>query len=187
MDLAALIDLFNHGGSVSEGTPEQRLLEYYSAEAQRVTAEMNCGYRSPKELRDLMSRLIGAPVDDSFRLFPPFYSDFGKNIHLGKNVFINSCCCFQDQGGIYIGDGALIGHRVVIATLNHGLPPNERHSIKPARVSLGKNVWLGAGAIILPGVEIGDNAVVAAGAVVNKSVPAGAVAGGVPAKFIKSV
>jgi acetyltransferase-like isoleucine patch superfamily enzyme len=102
-------------------------------------------------------------------------------------VFINSCCCFQDQGGITIGDGALIGHHVVLATLNHDFPPEIRGDMRPAPIVMGKNVWLGARVTVLPGVTIGDNAIVAAGAVVTRDVPPGAVAAGVPARIIKNI
>ena len=120
-------------------------------------------------------------------MFPPFYTDFGRNIHVGKNVFINSCCQFQDQGGIFIGDGCLIGHSVVMATLNHDMIPEKRQNLHHAPIRLGKNVWVGAHATITSGVTIGDNAVIAAGAVVTKNVPANEVWGGVPAKFIKKI
>ena len=120
-------------------------------------------------------------------MFPPFYTDYGRNIRVGKRFFINSGCCFQDQGGIELGDGCLIGHQVVIATLNHDLDPNKRGSMIPAKVTLGKNVWVGAHATILPGVKIGDNAVIAAGAVVTKDVPANTVVAGVPARVIKRI
>ena len=118
-------------------------------------------------------------------MFPPFYTDCGKNITVGKNVFINSGCRFQDQGGISIGDGTLIGHNVVLATLNHGISPDERHDLFPAPIHIGKNVWIGANATVLPGVTIGDNTVIAAAAVVTKDVPANVVVAGVPAKVIR--
>ena len=126
-------------------------------------------------------------MDKTFGLFPPFYTDCGKNITVGKNVFINSGCKFQDQGGITIGDGTLIGHNVVLATLNHGIAPEERHDLFPAPIHIGKNVWIGANAVVLPGVAIGDHAVIAAGAVVTKDVPANAVVGGIPAKVIRLI
>ncbi len=126
-------------------------------------------------------------MDKTFGLFPPFYTDCGKNITVGKNVFINSGCKFQDQGGITIGDDTLIGHNVVLATLNHGIAPEERHDLFPAPIHIGKNVWIGANAVVLPGVAIGDHAVIAAGAVVTKDVPANAVVGGIPAKVIRSI
>ena len=120
-------------------------------------------------------------------MFPPFYTDFGKNITLGENVFINAGCKFQDQGGIIIDDGALIGHGVVLATLNHDMDPEKRQALHPAPIHIGKRVWIGANATICPGVTIGDNAVVAAGAVVVKDVPPDTIVGGVPAKIIREI
>ena len=134
-----------------------------------------------------MSRLTGVPVDPTFRLFPPFYTDFGKNIRFGKNVFVNSGCCFQDQGGITIGDGTLIGHQVVLATLNHALEPQQRATTLPGPIVIGKKVWIGAHATILQNVTIGDNAAIAAGAVVTRDVPANTVVAGVPAKVVKTL
>lgn len=155
--------------------------------ARKIMAKINNSYHTMPELRQLFSELIGQEVDDKFGLFPPFYTDYGKNIKLGKGVFINEGCCFQDQGGIEIGDNTLIGQQVVIATLNHDLNPARRKNMLPSPVKIGNNVWIGAHATILPGVTIGDNAVVAAGAVVTKDVPANVVVGGVPAKVIKTI
>ncbi|MCD8036784.1 MAG: sugar O-acetyltransferase [Clostridiales bacterium] len=148
---------------------------------------MNSQYHTPEELREIMSRLIGKTVDNTFRLFPPFHTDFGKNITLGKNVFINSGCHFQDQGGIEIGDGALIGHNVVLVTINHAIKPSENRKNYYAPIKIGKNVWIGSNSTILQGVTIGDWAVVAAGAVVAKDVPPYTIVGGVPAKEIRKV
>ena len=155
--------------------------------ALKITAEMNDGYKTPDEIRRLFSELIGQEVDEGFGLFPPFNADYGQNIKVGKNVFINSGCCFQDQGGIEIGDNVLIGQQVVIATLNHDLIPQKRANMYPAPVKIGNGVWIGAHATILSGVTIGNGAVVAAGAVVTKYVPENTVVGGVPAKIIKTI
>lgn len=155
-----------------------------SDEARRITCQMNNAYHTPDEIRELLARLTGQPVPDTVRVFPPLYADFGKNIHLGEEVFINDCCHFQDHGGITLGDGCQIGHGVVFATLNHGLAPKDRKTTYPAPIVLGRNVWVGANATILQGVTIGDNAVVAAGAVVTKDVAANTVVGGVPARLI---
>ena len=106
---------------------------------------------------------------------------------MGEGVFINACCHFQDHGGVTLGDGCQIGHNVVFATLNHELAEERRSVTYPAPIVLGKNVWVGSNATILQGVTIGDNAVVAAGAVVTKDVPANAIVGGVPARFIKRI
>lgn len=187
VNIAQLIDHFNLGKSVEAGTEAHDLLLQCSHEAMRITSELNASYHSAEQIRERMSRLTGKPIDAFFTLFPPFYTDFGKNITLGKNVFINACCCFQDQGGISIGDDALIGHRVVLATINHGLLPDERQCNHPAPIAIGRNVWIGSGSIVLPGISIGENAVVGAGAVVTKDVEPGTVVAGVPARFIKTV
>ena len=173
MDLEAFLEHLNSGKPVPGGSEAHQFMHGVSQEALRLTAEINGSYHTPEELRRLFSQLIGAPVDETFGLFPPFYSDCGKNIHIGSHVFINMGCKFQDQGGIFIGDGALIGHNVVLATLNHAMSPKDRGSM------------IGSNATILPGVTIGDGAIVAAGAVVTKDVPENTIVGGVPAKIIR--
>ena len=187
MDIEEYKALTARGGYLSADGALQRFMNEAADEAQKITARINGTYHTPAELRALFSELTGGDVDEGFRLFPPFYTDFGKNIRLGKNVFINSGCCFQDQGGIEIGDGCLIGHQVVMATLDHVQDPDRRADMIPAPIVLGKNVWVGAHATILAGVTVGDNAVVAAGAVVTKDVPANAVVGGVPARIIRMI
>ena len=164
MDLKELLEHFNNGDTIGEDWAVIEQMRFHSREARKITLEINTKYHEPDELAALFSELIGEPVGENFGLFPPFYTDFGKNIHIGNQVFINADCKFQDQGGIYIDDGALIGHGVV-----------------------GKRVWIGANATVLPGVTIGDNAVVAAGAVVTKDVPADTIVGGVPAKQISTI
>lgn len=169
-------------------TPEiYEFMNRASDEARRITFELNGAYHSMPEVRDLFARLFGKPVDPSFRVFPPFYTDFGKNITVGKNVFINACCHFQDQGGITLGDNCLVGHNVVFATLNHGFAPEERQSMLPAPIVVGRNVWIGSNSTILQGVTIGDNSIIAAGSVVTKDVPANAIVADVPARFIRSI
>ncbi len=185
MDIEQYRKKVSSDGYIEGGSEAHLFMHGAARSAQRVTAEINAGCHTAEELRALMSELVGYEVDEGFGLFPPIYSDFGRNIKLGRNVFINSGCCFQDQGGIELGDGCMIGHQVVIATLNHDLMPERRASMIPAKVTLGRNVWVGAHATILPGVTIGDNSVVAAGAVVTKDVPANCVAAGVPARVVK--
>lgn len=162
-------------------------MDRMSNEARRITFLLNTAYRTPEEVRQLLSELFGYKVPSSLRVFPPLYTDYGKNFTVGADVFINACCHFQDHGGVTIGDGCQIGHNVVFATLNHELAPERRKTTRPAPIVLGKNVWIGSNATILQGVTIGDNAVVAAGAVVNKDVEPNTVVGGVPAKFIKRI
>lgn len=154
-------------------------------EAIKITMELNNQYHTPEEIRGIMGRLTGKTIDEKFRMFPPFYTDFGKNITFGKNIFVNSCCHFQDQGGIEIGDNALIGHNVVFATINHDLLPENNRVNHYAPIKVGSNVWIGSNATILSGVTVGEWAVVAAGAVVTNDVPPYAIVGGVPAKVLK--
>lgn len=156
-------------------------------EAIQIGMEMNTRYHTPEELREIMGRLIGKSVDEGFRLFPPFYTDFGKHITIGKDVFINSGCHFQDQGGIIVGDGTLIGHNVVLATINYDLDPKNNRNNRYASIKIGAHVWIGSNATVLPGVSIGDWAVVAAGAVVTRDIPSLAVVGGVPARILKNI
>lgn len=187
MDTKEFIEILNSGKIVEGGAAVHQKMHELSQEAIQICMEINGHYNEPDKQRQLFSKLIGKEVDESFNMFPPFYTDCGKNIHVGKNVFINACCRFQDQGGIYIGDGALIGHGVTLATLNHDMNPDKRASMHPAPIRIGKNVWIGSNATVLAGVTIGDGAVVAAGAVVTKNVPERTVVGGVPARIIKEI
>ena len=156
-------------------------------QAQKITMELNNQYHDENELKSLMEELTGSEIGSGFKLFPPFYTDFGKNTKIGQNVFINSSCHFQDQGGISIGDSTLIGHNVVLATVNHAIEPQLKRKNSYAPITAGKNVWIGSNVVVLQGVTIGDWAVVAAGAVVTKDVESYTIVGGVPAKFIKKV
>lgn len=162
-------------------------MDRMSGEARKATFRLNSAYHDPDEVRGILSGLFGYEVPSTLRVFPPFYTDFGKNISVGEGVFINACCHFQDHGGVTIGDGCQIGHNVVFATLNHFLEPERRKLCYPAPIELGKNVWVGSNATILQGVTIGDNAVIGAGAVVTHDVPADSVAVGVPARVKRKI
>lgn len=172
---------------IAAGSPAHEFMHKAADEARKTTALINGAYRTDEELRALMSRLVGYRVDDGFRLFPPVYTDFGKNIKIGKDVFVNSGCCFQDQGGVTLGDGCLVGHNVVFATLDHDKRPGRRGDMTAAPIVVGKDVWIGAHATILKGVTIGDGAIVAAGAVVTRDVPPNTIAAGVPARVVKTI
>lgn len=174
-------------GKPLEGEEMIQFMRHQSDLSRKLQFELNCKYHTPEEIKQIFSHIIEQDIDDEFGLFPPFYTDFGRNIHVGKKVFINSCCHFQDQGGIFIGDDCLIGHCVVMATLNHDFDPVKRQNLHHAPIRIGNGVWIGANVTITAGLTIGDNAIIAAGAVVTKDVPANMIAGGVPAKIIKSI
>jgi acetyltransferase-like isoleucine patch superfamily enzyme len=186
MELADFLDHVKRGALIEGGSEPHAFMHRAAQEALRVIAELNAGYREPEEVRALLSRLTGREVAESVTVFPPFYSEFGKNLTLGEGVFINQGCRFQDTGGITIGDGTLIGHGSTLTTLNHAVDPRRRADMTPAPVVIGRQVWLGASVTVVPGVTIGDGAIVGAGAVVTKDVPANAIVGGVPARLIRT-
>ena len=159
MELKEFLEYVKTGKALSSDEIH-RFMDEMSDEARRVTFRLNTAYHTPDEVRALLSELFGKEADPTLRVFPPFYTDFGKNITIGRHVFINACCHFQDHGGVTLGDGPIV---------------------------LGKNVWVGSNATILQGVTVGDNAIIAAGAVVTKDVPADTIVGGVPAKVIRGI
>lgn len=173
------------GALIEAGSEMHKCMHGLSQEAIRLTTKINGVYHSPEELRALMSELTGKQLDETFGLFPPFYTDCGKNITIGRRTFINMGCSFQDWGGITIGDDCLIGHNCTICTVNHSPKPEERANMTCRGVIIADKVWIGANVTILPGVSIGEGAIVGAGAVVTKDVAPGAVVAGIPARPIK--
>ena len=186
MELQEFLHHVDSRALIAGGSDHHRFMHEAAQEAFQITAELNSGYRDQADVRALLSRLTGRPVDESVTVFPPFHCEFGKNLHLGKNVFINLGCRFQDTGGITIGDGTLIGHGTTLTTLNHAIDPARRADMSPSPVRIGRDVWLGAGVIVVPGVTIGDGAIVGAGSVVTKDVPADTIVAGVPARIIRT-
>jgi acetyltransferase-like isoleucine patch superfamily enzyme len=174
------------GELISLDDPEYGRIAALITEAQQLIAAINTGYRTPQEVRDLFSRLTGVPVDPSFWMLPPFYTDFGKNIRVGKDVFINHGCEFMDRGGITLEDKVLIGPKVNLVTINHPVEPSQRRSTFCAPIVIKRNAWIGVGASVMPGVTIGQNAIVAANAVVTKNVAANSIVGGIPATLIRN-
>jgi acetyltransferase-like isoleucine patch superfamily enzyme len=135
----------------------------------------------------LLGQITGSEIDESVAVFTPLYINYGKHTKIGKNVFINFDCTFLDLGGITIEDNVLIAPKVNLLSEGHPVLPAGRHSLMVGHIHIKKNAWIGANATIMPGVTIGENAVVAAGAVVSKDVPDNAIVGGVPAKTIRTI
>lgn len=186
-DLSALLAELDAGRTIPGGSALHEVMLETSQQALRITADLNGSYHSPGQVRALLGELTGRPVPESTTVFPPLRSDFGRNLRIGERVFINSGCAVQDQGGVSIGDGALLGHNVVIATLNHAMDPARRADLDPAPVHIGADAWIGANVTILPGVSIGDGAVVAAASVVTRDVPPRTLAMGSPARVVREI
>lgn len=182
-----VIERMRNGERITETDADFPLLCEEVENTRRLVGELNAGYLPPEEVRRLLERIWGQSIDSSVRMFPPFYTAFGKLTHVGREVFINFGCTFLDQGGITLEDGVFIGPGVKIVTENHPEVPELRHRLLVKPVVIRSNAWIGAGAVVLPGVTVGRNAIVAAGAVVTKDVPDDAIVGGVPAKFIRNI
>jgi acetyltransferase-like isoleucine patch superfamily enzyme len=142
---------------------------------------------NPSEIRQLLSEITASEIDESVTVFTPLHINYGKHTKIGKNVFINFDCVFLDLGGITIEDNVLIAPKVSLVTEGHPTSIEDRYSLIPKPIRIKKNAWIGANATILGGVTIGENSIVAAGAVVSKDVPDNSIVGGVPAKFIKNI
>lgn len=140
-----------------------------------------------EEIHRLFSTILAEPLPETSAIFTPFHTNGGGNIRIGAHVFINHDCSILDLGGVTIDEGVMIAPRVTISSEAHPLDPTERHTLLTQPVHIKRGAWIGAGAIILPGITIGENAVVGAGAVVNKDVPDNTVVAGVPAKVIREV
>lgn len=182
-----IFERMKEGELILENDTEYPVLYEALLRGMRIVGEMNATYRTPEEVRNTISELTGSQVDESTWIVPPFYTDFGQFIRLGKHVFVNSNCTFMDRGGITIEDDVFIGPNVSVITENHAEEAELRHNVYCKPILIKRNAWIGAGAIILPGVTVGRNAIVAAGAVVSKDVPDNAIVAGVPAKYIRDI
>ncbi|BEI51150.1 DapH/DapD/GlmU-related protein [Lactiplantibacillus plantarum] len=143
--------------------------------------------REPSEIRERLAEITGQTIDISVEIRVPLWTDYGRNLKIGKRVFINDNVQITDLGGIELADDVLIGPGAMLLSVNHPLDPAKRHAVEVQPIHIERNAWIGADAKVLAGVTVGENAVVGAGAVVTKSVPANTVVAGVPAKVIKTI
>jgi acetyltransferase-like isoleucine patch superfamily enzyme len=170
-------------------TPESAAMLANVRRAAAITAALNrLTFDDADEIRALFSQLTGRKVDDSFLLIPPFFTAGGDEIRVGRNVFVNQNCTFYDLGGLDIADDVMIGPNVSIITASHPLEPSQRRAVTIGRpIVVERNVWVAAGATIIGGVTVGENAVVAAASVVTTDVPANTLVAGNPARVIRSI
>nr|WP_322625341.1 sugar O-acetyltransferase [uncultured Flavobacterium sp.] len=174
------------GDTVSADDGQMDLLREASYATKKLVLKMNRS-SDPAEIRNLLSRITDTEIHESTAVFTPLLINYGKHTKIGKNVFINFDCIFLDLGGITIENNVQIAPRVSLLSEGHPLSPQDRHALVPGQITIKKNAWIGAAATILPGVTIGENAIVAAGAVVTKDVPDNTVVAGIPAKIIKTI
>lgn len=188
MKIEELLAYFDGGGTFGDNPEIVESMRAYIQENRRLLFEMNnVWHEDENEIVELFTKITAKSVGEHVRIETPFYTDFGKNITVGNYVFINAGCKFQDQGGIVIGDGTFIGHNVVLATLDHDMDPEKRFILHPAPIIIGSRVWIGANVVVTKGVTIGDNSIIAAGAVVTQDIPANVIAAGVPAKVLRDL
>jgi acetyltransferase-like isoleucine patch superfamily enzyme len=174
---------------IRTGTPESRAMVERVKVATRLSSQLSAYCMDQgDQVRVAFEALIGKPVGDAFTLIPPFYSDHGLNITVGRTVFIGADCAFTGHAPITIADEVMIAHRVNLVTAGHPVEPELRRSfITAAPITIDTKVWIGAAATVLPGVTIGADAVVAAGAVVTHDVPPATLVAGVPATVIRQL
>ncbi len=142
------------------------------------------------EKREAMLKEMFAEIGEGCYIEPPFHANFGgKHVHFGKNIYANFNLTLVDDTHIYVGDYTMFGPNVTVATAGHPILPELRKEAYQynAPITIGKNCWIGAGAIILPGITIGDNVVIGAGSIVTKDIPSNVVAVGNPCKVLREV
>ncbi len=184
-----MADIFE---KLKSGEPVDMLSkEYYPVieelkRSDELSFQLNQVPPSDRERRkELLTDLLEEPLKENTDIFAPLQIDFGRNLKIGKNVFINHNLTMMAVGGITIGDFVQIGPNVTIVTDNHD--PYNHYVLNCRSVRIENNVWIGAGAMIMPGVTVGENAIIAGGAVVTKNVSANTVVGGCPAKIIRNL
>lgn len=186
MDKTDIFERLRNGETILPNDPQACKMREAAYATKKLLVQMNTS-SDPAEIRDLLRRITDSTIDESVDVFTPLYINYGKHTKIGKNVFINFNCTFLDMGGITIEDGVLIAPNVSILSEGHPVSSGMRSSLVPKPIHIKRNVWIGAGATILQGVTIGENAIVAAGAVVSEDVPDSVVVGGIPAKIIKDI
>lgn len=181
-----IFERLKDGEIIPQGDPQAHQMRDGSYVTRTVLMKMNAATEA-SEIRRYLGEIIGAEIDATTDVFTPLYINYGKDIQIGRNVFINLDCVFLGLGGIKIDDNVLIAPKVSLLSEGHVLDPAQRHALVPGPIHIKRNAWIGAGATILAGVTIGENSVVAAGAVVSRSVPDNTVVAGIPAKIIKQI
>lgn len=181
-----IFERLRNGETIPAGDPQAYKMRDASYATKKLLLQMN-NSSDPAEIRKILGQITHSAIDESTAVFTPLYINYGRHTKIGKNVFINFDCVFLDLGGITIEDDVLIAPKVSLISEGHPVSPEGRHSLMVGHIHIKRNAWIGANATILPGVTVGENAIVAAGAVVSKDVPDNAIVGGIPARVIKTI
>lgn len=176
-----------NGQVISDTDRDVKKILKIISNTQKLLKKINCKSLSEKKKYQLFTKVIGKKIADNFMFLTPIHIDFGKNIVIGNNVFINFNCSFLDRGTIKIGDNVLIGPNCNIFTTNHPIAPKNRKSTISKAITIKNDVWIGGNVTILPGITINANSIVGAGSVVTKDVPENVIVAGNPAKVIKNI
>ena len=179
MQTKDIFERLRNGETIAPGDPQSYKMREASYATKKLLIQMN-NSSDPVEIINLLSQITGSEIDESTAVFTPLYINYGKHIKIGKNVFVNFDCTFLDLGGITIEDNVLIAPKVSLLSEGHSVSPEHRQSLVPGHIHIKKNAWIGANSTILPGVTVGENSIVAAGAVVSTDVPDNTIVGGIP-------
>jgi|SRR6476620_6228646 len=183
---ATIFERLRNGETVSFHDPEYNQISEACVATKKLLLEMNTA-SEPRKIREMLAAITGAIIDGTVTVFTPFHVNYGKNTQFGKNIFVNFDCTFLDLGGIQIDDDVMLAPGVKLLSEGHPTTATERQHLTAGKIHIKKNAWIGSNAVILQGVTIGENSVVAAGAIVSKDVPDNSIVGGIPAKIIKSI
>ncbi|GGB07417.1 sugar O-acetyltransferase [Macrococcus hajekii] len=159
----------------------------HKGDNEQLSFELNTTFRTNEEVLKVLEKMTGQTIDSSVVVSLPFYTDYGRHMKFGRDIFINKNVTFVDLGGIEIEDQVLIGPSARLITVNHLTDPAKRRGLIVKKIVVKKNAWIGANVTVLPGVIIGENAIVAADSTVTKDVLANTIVAGTPAKVIKKV
>lgn len=179
-----IFERLKNGISVPFSDPNYSEIGSACAETKKLNIELNNSTEG-NEAREILEKITNSNVSETVTIFTPFHINYGKNTKFGKHIFINFDCIFLDLGGIEIEDNVILAPGVKLLSEGHPIDPTQRKYLTTGKIHIKKNAWIGANATILQGVTIGENSVIAAGAVVSKNVPDSVVVGGIPAKIIK--
>lgn len=175
------------GDIIRTDEPEYKEILKIINESIKLCHEFNTGPFDKKRHKEILSKIFGKDFDDSNTIIPPFNVDYGKNIYLGKNIWIQHGCTFFDRGKITIGNNVFIAPRVNLITLNHAFNPAIRSATICKPIVIEDGVWIGINSTILQGVKIGKNSIVGANSLITKDIPENVVVVGNPAKIIKKI